>query len=1344
MKKTLSLLLALLIAVSAFSGTVLFVSAASSIDSYVNVVGGTLSFVTSEDYPWTQGSISIGKYGGCSGNAGKPGTSSFLRTTATFAEGQGISFDWRVSSQSKWDYVAFFADGVEVIRISGQVGPQTRVYPMTAGEHTLEWRYVKDEAYNSFEDRAYLDEVAIVLAEPTADISPVLNSRSSDFVFENTFGMPWTSHEYSSGVFVGKSGNAGCPDTESAVTMRAALTAGQVLCFNWGTNSEPGCDKLVFESNGVQIAEISGDTAMHEYKYLIPETGNYVFRWAYIKDALTDYGADCGYLYKVRVADDVPVEGILIVKKTSVAVGSSLKLTTTLRPASTTHTAVTWSSSSPVVATVDENGVVTGNSAGTAIITATNEVGVSASCELTVTAYTSETSYYVDGNRGNDNNKGTSSASACRTLEGVMEKINKAKGTVKLYVSGNIFVNHTIRIYDETINIVANGEGAGINRGTGMQDAIFNVGLNGTLMLGNTDGIGNTLRINGWSNMGSGGPLVVVDGGECQLLNGCEIFNNICLGSGAGVFLNSGTFMMTGGMVSSCTSHRYGGGIYAEEGDLRIYGGIIDGNTATYYGGGIYATENVTADIETSVVNGNTASAYNEICIGGPEAPVVSGIEDGASYDISDYPDGVRITWQSDFAVTAKLDGEDYKSGTWISALGSHEFTISDGYNPAVTFRFELIAPPLPAVTPIKDGGVYALADYPDGLKITWKSTPGVTATLNGESYVCGMPISLTGVYVFRLTDGEHEKVINFRITAPKPTFAYVYVSYSAEKSEGWQLINLGDAGVSGSAVAAEKPVAAAENVNGFIYGYTEEGEFFRSERDDGDVYSDENTVYGASLDGYTALDVTFYYKTAVLYALLSDNENNRFIAKASLADGTLTDIVPVNGETLMTLACDTDGSFWGISAGDEAQVCFVTIGAEAAEATAQFPTGTAAYYLQTSTFGALPGVMYWAQCDKDGGAIYEVHIGLKALRKLGEYGEDTEITAMFIEDLKPDIYTEHTDSTGAFNYRLLPDGGVEIIGYNWKNASGESLFASYESEGGTLYTVDIPETLDGCKVRGIARNAFRSDNVESPMSIGTVIIPASVETVGYGAFRGCAQLENVTIADGVENVGEYAFYQCPKLKETVLPASIEAIGYGAFAECAALAKVTVNGGETAFADYVFYNTADGLELHGYWPSVAYDYANAQGITFVDLVPYTAPVITGVEEGGKYYLSEKPEGVHPIWESDYTCTALLNGEMFEAGTAITVAGKYTLTVTDGRSEVSVSFTVGETPYKRGDFDGDGDITVTDALSALRIAAKLAEETDEAILIGDIDGDGHVSVTDALAILRVAAKLVESL
>lgn len=68
----------------------------------------------------------------------------------------------------------------------------------------------------------------------------------------------------------------------------------------------------------------------------------------------------------------------------------------------------------------------------------------------------------------------------------------------------------------------------------------------------------------------------------------------------------------------------------------------------------------------------------------------------------------------------------------------------------------------------------------------------------------------------------------------------------------------------------------------------------------------------------------------------------------------------------------------------------------------------------------------------------------------------------------------------------------------------------------------------------------------------------------------------------------------------------------------------------------------------------------------------------------------------------------------------------------------------DTSYMLGDFDKDNEITVADALSALRIAVKLAQEDEFAIAVGDIDSDGHITVSDALVILRVAAGVTEKL
>ncbi len=91
---------------------------------------------------------------------------------------------------------------------------------------------------------------------------------------------------------------------------------------------------------------------------------------------------------KVNIKENIIVESVTLnQKETTIKAGSTQTLTATINPSNATIKSVTWKSSNPKVATVDEKGVVTGVSAGTATITATaaDGSGVNATCKVTVT-----------------------------------------------------------------------------------------------------------------------------------------------------------------------------------------------------------------------------------------------------------------------------------------------------------------------------------------------------------------------------------------------------------------------------------------------------------------------------------------------------------------------------------------------------------------------------------------------------------------------------------------------------------------------------------------------------------------------------------------------------------------------------------------------------------------------------------------------------------------------------------------------------------------------------------------------------------------------------------------------
>ena len=108
---------------------------------------------------------------------------------------------------------------------------------------------------------------------------------------------------------------------------------------------------------------------------------------------ITATSSDGGYVFSTvqfTVTATPPITGIALNKtKETLYLGSSLAskiLTATITPSECTNVGVTWSSSDPNIATVNQNGRVTAVSEGITTITcvANDDSGISASCQITV------------------------------------------------------------------------------------------------------------------------------------------------------------------------------------------------------------------------------------------------------------------------------------------------------------------------------------------------------------------------------------------------------------------------------------------------------------------------------------------------------------------------------------------------------------------------------------------------------------------------------------------------------------------------------------------------------------------------------------------------------------------------------------------------------------------------------------------------------------------------------------------------------------------------------------------------------------------------------------------------
>ena len=184
-----------------------------------------------------------------------------------------------------------------------------------------------------------------------------------------------------------------------------------------------------------------------------------------------------------------------------------------------------------------------------------------------------------------------------------------------------------------------------------------------------------------------------------------------------------------------------------------------------------------------------------------------------------------------------------------------------------------------------------------------------------------------------------------------------------------------------------------------------------------------------------------------------------------------------------------------------------------------------------------------------------------------------------------------------------------------------ETKTATLQKYTGISQSVTIPSRIDwdgaSYNVTVIGQNAFRDNTTITSINIpkgvleidnyafyGTNLInlsiPASVASIGEGAFNGCKSLANVTIGNNdsaekrsteignsafsectslssvtignnVTSIGAAAFSDCSSLTSVTIPNSVTSIEYGTFSYCKNLTSVTIPNSVTSIGDEVFY-----------------------------------------------------------------------------------------------------------------------------------------------------------------------------
>lgn len=145
-----------------------------------------------------------------------------------------------------------------------------------------------------------------------------------------------------------------------------------------------------------------------------------------------------------------------------------------------------------------------------------------------------------------------------------------------------------------------------------------------------------------------------------------------------------------------------------------------------------------------------------------------------------------------------------------------------------------------------------------------------------------------------------------------------------------------------------------------------------------------------------------------------------------------------------------------------------------------------------------------------------------------------------------------------------------------------------------------------------VPNNVFEiSETAFSSKPIRSIVIPESVETIGYNAFEGCSRLEKIDISDNFKNfsrildssfTGSFSIknnsesfvyengvlYDKAKTKiihadkwieEAIIPSTVISISNRAFSMCKMLTKIKINDGLKSIGDYAFYLCSNILQV---------------------------------------------------------------------------------------------------------------------------------------------------------------------
>lgn len=204
-------------------------------------------------------------------------------------------------------------------------------------------------------------------------------------------------------------------------------------------------------------------------------------------------------------------------------------------------------------------------------------------------------------------------------------------------------------------------------------------------------------------------------------------------------------------------------------------------------------------------------------------------------------------------------------------------------------------------------------------------------------------------------------------------------------------------------------------------------------------------------------------------------------------------------------------------------------------------------------TFGDLTTIDL--QVPAGGKVVYQEYFPWMNMHSITEYGEDTG------EVLVPD--QRHVTIE---DIRYMLKDGEAYVDIQPETLSGEITIPEKVTYDDTEYPVT---TIMGSYDVNLS-GSFTDTQVTK------VTLPSSIKTIGLQAFKNAQNLQEVVLNEGITEIVEGAFIECPELTTINIPSTVSVIHKGLFKDCPKLKTLTLPEGITDLEGEALFNS--GIE----------------------------------------------------------------------------------------------------------------------------------------------------------------------